>query len=172
MSKLIDVKYLPVNPYSRVGEKRSATNYIVIHYIGWATKPSTAEQNWQYYANLATTKTTSVSSNFIIGMDGEIIQCMPLDEVAYANYPLNGESISIECCHPEKDGKFTEATYNSLVRLVSWLCKKYGLGKNDVIRHYDVTKKLCPLYWAGDVGSPEYDRWVAFKEDLIFDEAF
>lgn len=162
----ITIQYLPQNPYSRPGEKRTETKYIVIHYIGWESAPSTAQQNWQYFANLALTKSTSVSSNFIIGMDGEIIQCMPLDEIAYANRPINESSISIECCHPEKDGKFTEETYASLTRLVSWLCREYSLGEDAVIRHYDVSGKLCPLYWAGEPGSEEYSRWAEFKNDL------
>lgn len=164
----INVQYLPINPYSRSGEKRTETKYIVIHYIGWESSPSTAQQNWQYFANLAVTQKTSVSSNFIIGMDGEIIQCMPIDEVAYANRPLNESSISIECCHPEKNGKFTDETYASLVRLVSWLCGEYSLGKDAVIRHYDVSGKLCPLYWAGGEGTEEYARWAEFKSDLDF----
>lgn len=169
MYSMINVKFLPVNPYSRVGDKRSSTDYIVVHYIGWASIPSTAEQNWQYFKNLATTKATSVSANFIIGMDGEIIQCMPIDEIAYANYPYNEESISIECCHPDKNGKFSDATYRSLVKLVSWLCQKYNLGTRSVIRHFDVSGKLCPLYWAGDPGTAEYDRWIRFKDDLLID---
>lgn len=49
--------------------------------------------------------TGSVSSNFIIGMDGEIIQCVPIDEMAYASNTRNSDTVSIECCHPGKDGQ-------------------------------------------------------------------
>lgn len=169
INALISIQYLTINPYSRVGLKRSGTECIVIHYV--ANAGTSAANNWSYFNGLAYQKTgkgaTSASSNFIIGLYGEIIQCMPIDEIAYANYPKNEVSISIECCHPDSDGKFSEATYNSLVKLVSWLCQKYGLGEASVIRHYDVSGKRCPLYWAGEPGSAEYKRWIAFKKDLM-----
>ncbi|MBQ9510846.1 MAG: N-acetylmuramoyl-L-alanine amidase [Clostridia bacterium] len=168
MEALINKKYITVNPYSRVGIRRASTLKIVVHYV--ANPSSTAEQNWNYFNGLAKSHVTSASSNFIIGLDGEIIQCMPIYEIAYANAPINDTSISIECCHPTNDGHFNQATYDSLVKLVSWLANRYGLSRNDVIRHFDVSGKMCPLYWAGDEGSIGYERWMAFKEDLIIDE--
>ena len=83
----------------------------------------------------------------MIGLSGEILQCVPLNEIAYASNRRNGDTISIECCHPGKDGKFSDETRESLIRLSSWLCKTYGLSSDDVIRHYDVTGKMCPLYY-------------------------
>lgn len=42
------------------------------------------------------------------------------------------------------------------------LCKRYGLDpKKDIIRHYDVTGKACPLYW---VNNPQ--DFVAFKREV------
>ena len=168
MEPLIIKKYLTVNPYSRVGTRRSTTEKIVIHYV--ANPNTTAEQNWNYFNGLARSHATSASSNFIIGLDGEIIQCMPIYEIAYANSPINETSVSIECCHPTSDGHLTEATYNSLVKLVSWLANRYEMDRDDVIRHFDVTGKLCPLYWAGDRGSDGYERWEAFRNDIIFNK--
>lgn len=165
MEALIVRRYITVNPYSRVGDKRSSTKYIVVHYT--ANPGTSADNNWSYFNGLAVAKTTSASSNFIIGLDGKIIQCMPLDEVAYANAPLNYDSISIECCHPDSTGQFTKETYDALVKLVSWLCHKYGLGTGNVIRHYDVSGKMCPLYWAGDKGSDAYERWTNFRKDIL-----
>ncbi len=167
MKKLIEEKDLPINPHSRVGHKRTATTQIVVHYV--ANPSSTAEQNWSCFRNYATSGERDASSNFIVGLDGEIIQCMPIDEVSYHAGKVNYYSIGIEVCHPTADGKFNEATYNSLVKLVSWLCSKYGISKENVIRHYDVTGKDCPRYYAGDPGSDGYHRWEAFKNDLIFD---
>lgn len=167
MKKLIEEKDLPINPHSRVGHKRTATTQIVVHYV--ANPSSTAEQNWSCFNNYATSGERDASSNFIIGLDGEIIQCMPIDEVSYHAGKVNYYSIGIEVCHPTADGKFNEATYNSLVKLVSWLCKKYGISKDNVIRHYDVNGKDCPRYYAGEPGSDGYRRWEAFKDDLIFD---
>ena len=69
---------------------------------------------------------------------------VPLNEVAYCSNQRNDDTISIECCHPDDSGEFTSATYESLVRLTRWLMEEYGLDTSQVIRHYDVTGKLCP----------------------------
>ena len=77
----------------------------------------------------------------------------------------NRHSITIECCHPTEDGRFNEATLSSLRELVAWLAEKYSVGRDGVIRHYDVTGKDCPRYF---VAHP--DEWEAFK-DSVFDNA-
>lgn len=71
-----------------------------------------------------------------------------MDEWSYCTNQANGYSISIECCHPDNTGKFTDATETSLAELCVFLCKKFGLTEEDIIRHYDVTGKQCPLYWS------------------------
>ena len=83
-----------------------------------------------------------------MGLQGEVIQCIPLDEISYCTNQANSYSISIECCHPDSTGKFTEATEQSLAELCAYLLEKFGLGVEDIIRHYDVTGKQCPLYWS------------------------
>lgn len=150
---------LPVNPYSRPGEALEQVNGIVVHYVG---NPGTsAAQNHSYFKNLATSGETYASSHFLIGLEGEIICNVPLDEIAYCTGPRNGDTISIECCHPDDTGAFTQATYDSLVRLVRWLMEEYRLGPDQVIRHYDVTGKECPLYY---VRNPQ--AWESFLSDL------
>ena len=134
-------KLLVINPYSRSGEKQNKIQKIVVHWVGNANTSAIANRN--YFNNLANTHKTSASSHYIIGLDGEIIRCIPDNEVAFhsGSYSMNRKSIGIENCHPDWEGKFNEKTYNSLVELCADLCKKYGLGINDLIRHYDVTRK-------------------------------
>lgn len=157
LSDNIRQELLPVNPYSRPGDKVSKITAIVVHYVG--NPGTTAEQNRSYFNNLAELKTAYASSHYVIGLQGEIIQCVPLDEIAYASNNRNSDTISIECCHMDAEGRFTYDTYNSLVKLVAALCRTYGLNpETDVIRHYDVTGKLCPIYY---VNNP--DEWYAFK---------
>ena len=105
--------------------------------------------------------TVSVSSNFVIGLDGEIIECVPVGEKAYASNERNADTVSIECCHPAADGKFTDETYDSLVKLTAWLCKQLDLSPKDVIRHYDVTGKACPKYFVD-----HEDAWKQFRKDV------
>ena len=49
--------------------------------------------------------------------------------------------------HPTENGKFNDVTYARVVELTAWLCDEFGLDEKDVIRHHDVTGKLCPLYY-------------------------
>ena len=53
---------------------------------------------------------TEASSNFIVGLEGEIVQCVPTWEVAYASNNRNIDTVSIECCHPDESGKFKKET--------------------------------------------------------------
>lgn len=156
----LDVQLLPVNMYSRSGKTLEQVNGIVVHYT--ANPGSTAQQNRDYFAGLAESHTTSASSHFVIGLDGEIIQCVPCGEIAYASNERNEDTIAIECCIEDDTGKFNDKTYESLVKLVTWLIGRYDLGVDDVIRHYDVTGKNCPKYY---VEKPE--AWEQFKCDLV-----
>ena len=148
---------LPLNEYSRCGDKLERVNAVVIHYVG--NPNTTAWQNRSYFENLATTGETSASSNLIVGMEGETLLCVPLDEVAYCSNERNHDTVSVEFCHPDADGKPTQATYDALVRLTAWLCTLYGLdAQEDVIRHYDVIGKQCPLYFVENAAA-----WTQFK---------
>lgn len=153
------VELLTFNDYSRPGIAREEINGIVIHYT--ANPGSTAKQNRDYFEGLKDTKTTKASSHFIVGLEGEIIQCIPTGELAYASNDRNVDTIAIECCHPDETGEFTDATYASLVELTAWLCGKFQLATEDIIRHYDVTGKPCPLYFVD-----HEDAWSQFKEDV------
>ena len=157
--KRIQLEYLTPNPNSRPQEPLKKVNGIVIHYVG---NPGTsAMANRNYFQGLSISKETYASSHFVIGLEGEIIQCIPLTEISYASNERNEDTIAIECCHPDDDGKFNEATYESVMSLVGKLCVEYGLDEDDVIRHYDVTGKKCPLFY---VDHPE--AWEQLKADL------
>ena len=97
-----------------------------------------------------------------LSMDGEIVQCIPCNEIAYASNDRNEDTIAIECCIPDETGEFTDATYQSLIELTAWLMGRYDLTTDDVIRHYDVTGKMCPKYYV-----EHEDAWLVFKQDLL-----
>lgn len=154
-----EVNLLDVNEYSRPGIPLKKIKGIVVHYT--ANPGSTAAENRNYFEGLKDSHETKVSSHFVIGIEGEIVQCIPSSEIAYASNSRNDDTLSIECCHKDETGEFTEATYDSLVKLVGWLCYRFGLESSDVIRHYDVTEKICPKYF---VDHP--DAWEQFKKDV------
>ena len=155
----MQVELLTINNYSRPAIKVERIKGIVIHYTG--NPGSTAMQNRNYFEGLKETKETSASSHFVVGLDGEIVQCIPTWEVAYASNNRNSDTISIETCHKTEDGSYTKATYESLVKLTAWLCKKYDLTEEDLIRHYDITGKNCPKYFVENE-----DAWDEFKSDV------
>lgn len=155
----IDVQLLTMNPYSRPGTRSDKIENIVIHYT--ANPGTTAEQNRNYFEGLKDSRKTRASSHFIVGLKGEIVQCVPTWEIAYASNERNADTVSIETCHKTKDGTYTKETYNSMVQLTAWLCEKFGLTEEDVIRHYDITGKICPKYFVDDE-----DAWSEFKVDV------
>lgn len=152
----IDVQLIDIDGVARRGEKLEDVKDIVIHYVG--NPASTAQQNRDYY----NTPESEVSSHFVIGLEGEIIQCIPLYEKSSASNWRNNNTISIEVCHPDETGQFTQASYNSLIRLTSWLSNLCNLDTDQIIRHYDVTGKLCPLYFV-----EHKDKWEQFKKDVM-----
>lgn len=88
----IDVQLLDINEYSRPGIESDGITGIVIHYT--ANPGSTAQENRDYFEGLKDTHETSASSNFVVGLEGEIIQCVPTWEVAYASNERNKDTIS------------------------------------------------------------------------------
>mgnify|MGYP002710742973 CR=1 FL=1 len=164
MEMEIQKKLLTINPYSRPGTKRNRTTKIAVHYVGNAN--SKAINNRNYFENLKNQgkNGTYASSHYIVGLDGEVIQCVPDDEVAYTTNSANTYSIGIECCHGS-DGTFNSKTRSSLVELVAMLLKKYNLTSDDIIRHYDVTGKLCPICWASNSGV-KYQDYLKFKNEV------
>ncbi len=155
----LDVQLLDVNPYSRPGIPLEKVKGIVVHYVG--NPNTTAEANRNYFQGLKDAQNTHASSHFVVGLKGEIIQCVPSGEIAYASNNRNKDTLSIECCHPDDTGKFTEETYASAVQLTGWLCSRFGLESKYVIRHYDVTGKLCPKYFV-----EHNDEWEKFLENV------
>lgn len=151
----IDVALIAVDGAARRGVSLEEVGGIVIHYVG---NPGTsAEANRNYYNNPG----TEVSSHFLVGLEGEVIQCVPLHEKSSASNFRNRDTISIEVCHPDETGKFSDVTYASLVKLTAWLCDSCGFTEEQIIRHYDVTGKACPLYFV-----EHEDAWEAFKADV------
>lgn len=157
----VERDYIPVNEWSRPGTPLEDINAVVIHYVG--NPGTTAKANRNYFASLSSGKEgTYASSHFVVGLEGEVVQCIPLTEIAYASNTRNGDTVSIEVCHPDETGEFSPVTYRRCVELTAWLCREFKLDpEKDIIRHYDVTGKECPRYY---VEHP--DAWEQLKADV------
>lgn len=151
--------FLTVNEYSRPGDPLPEVKNIFVHYT--ANPGTSAAQNRSYFEQLKDNHERSASAHFIIGYNGEILQCVPLDEIAYAVQTRNEDSISIECCYKAENGQFTQETYDSLIKLLKWLTDAYNLEPDDILRHYDCGGKKCPIYY-----TEHEDAWKQLKEDV------
>ena len=150
---------LEVNEWSRPGSPLKRVKGVVLHYVG---NPGTSAQaNRNYFNSLADgVLGIYASSHFIVGLEGEVIQCVPLAEIAYASNSRNKDTISIEVCHPDETGEYSPAAYARVAELTAWLCREFRLDPaEDVLRHYDVSGKRCPLYY---VDHPE--AWEGFLD--------
>lgn len=155
----MEIALLTPNEYSRPQTPLENVNGIVIHYT--ANPGTGAMDNRGYFEGLKDNPVTYASSHFVVGLEGDIVQCVPTSEIAYASNERNADTISIEVCHPDDTGKFNESTYESLVWLTGWLCEYLNVDPDNIIRHYDVTGKICPKYFVD-----HEDAWLTFKDDV------
>lgn len=151
----VDVQLIHKHTTARTGIQLTDIKNVVIHYVG---NPNTTAQNNRDYFDK---RDTTVSSHFVVGLDGEIIQCVPLYEKSAASNERNKDTISVEVCHPDETGKYSKETYESVIKLVSWICNQFSLDESDVIRHYDITGKICPKYYVENE-----DEWETLKNDV------
>lgn len=155
-------KLIPVNKYNRPGTK-ATPKVIAVHYEG--NPGATATQAAAYQMNVAKgcwpdQPKVWTSSQYVVGMVGEIIQCVPDGEVAFAASGHNNGVIHIEVCHADKTGIFTPAAIAALAELVQYLMQKYNISATNVVRHYDLTGKQCPLYYVSA------SRWATLKATI------
>jgi len=131
---------LTVNPYSRPNKKISKIKGIVIHWV--ANRNSTAQANRDFFENRKNGKKGYGSAHEIIDLDGDILVCIPDNEMAYhvgspnpytkealkylSSYP-NNCAYGIECTHKGYDGEMTKETYETLLNRCADLIVKFNL---------------------------------------------
>lgn len=142
--------------------------YIVIHYVGGV---SSAKNNVDYLYNVDRQK----SAHYFID-EKEIWQCVDDSNIAwhcggakkYYSECRNSNSIGIElCCKKDANGTwyFEPQTVQNAVELVQHLIKLHGIKIENVVRHYDVTHKICPEPFVRDT-----QAWDKFKRRLTMKE--
>lgn len=165
---------------SNYGAKRSTDKirYIAIHFT--LNDGDTDENNGKYFAN----NKVGASAHYFVDSDS-VTQSVPDNYVAYSvggnKYSncattgggsfhkkcTNTNSLNIELCDDVKNGTIypSAQTIANAVELTKAKMKEYGIPKENVIRHFDVTGKSCPAYWCG---TAEKDaKWLSeFKNKL------
>lgn len=159
-----------LTPYNHNAGAVGRVKYIVIHYVG-AT--GGAKANCEYYAG----GNRGASAHYFVGFDGEIWQSVEDKDIAWHCgakryvHPecRNVNSIGIEMCVRNKgsnadnsrDWYFEDATVTATVELTRELMKKYSIPADHVIRHYDVTGKICPNPYVYNAGKHTWEDFQA-----------
>ena len=166
------VKRISKFNHTKVSGKRNI-KYIVIHYTG---SLAGADNNAEYFCSAD----RGASAHYFVGHNGEIRQVVEDNNVAWHcgskkgyKHPecRNNNSIGIEMCckttgdpqRPDNNWYFEDATVDSTIQLVSFLMALYEIPVENVIRHYDVTGKVCPAPY---VYNNKNHTWDEFKKRL------
>lgn len=197
-SKCVDpsVVYAPLKCCISKSPNRSI-KYLAIHYTAGASSAPGRAKNMK----TAWEKAKRASADFGVD-DRDMVQFNP-DLRNYYCWAVgdpktgvvkcldgaNRNTISIEICSNLKPGTsaavpnhegwyFTEASLNNAAKLAKILMKKFNIPIERVVRHYDISGKLCPGIAGWNTGreftakgerTSRYnneDAWLAFKERL------
>lgn len=144
--------------------KNKHNKYIVVHYT--ANNGDTAKGNADYFSKEVPTHT---SAHYFVD-ENSIWQSVKDCDTAHhcgtaSGYKhkecRNHNSIGVELCSRKTangDYYFKPETVERAAKLVADLAEKYHVPDNRIIRHYDVTGKICPAPMVNNPG-----EWSAFK---------
>ena len=165
-------KLLTPNEWSRPQTRLLSVKGLVVHWVGNPQTSSTA--NWRFFESRKGGDYGYGSAHYIIGLEGEAVQCIPDDEMAYhvgaleytdyalakfGDYP-NNCTIGIETCHLDWEGHYSTKTLEATAKLIAALCKTHGLHPiRDVTTHYAITGKDCPKFF---VARPKAWDWFKY----------
>lgn len=159
--------------------KRSKANirFAVVHYTG--NDGDTDEANANYF----TSPNRKASAHYFID-DDSITESVPVEYTAYSvggskqdtgsKYSKNGakyygkcinaNSVSFELCDTQKDKKnnLSKKTRENAIDFIAKKMIELNIPSSNLIRHFDVTGKLCPIYFITDE-----DDWKKFKKEVI-----
>ncbi len=165
--EIIGIEYyeVPAHISNYTKGRRQHIKYIVVHYT--ANDGDTARNNGNYFSQ----PNRNASAHYFVD-ENEIIQSVKDTDTAWhcgaKSYKhelcRNDNSIGIEMCS-EKDDKgqyyINQATQNRTIKLIKVLMKQYNIPIENVLRHYDVTGKLCPEPFVRN-----QVQWLDFKKRI------
>lgn len=157
-----------VSNYSK--GRHTTIKYLVLHYT--ANNGDTALGNCQYFSSA----NRNASSHYFVD-EKEVYRSVRDMNVAWHcgstngykhKYCRNTNSIGIEMCSRiDSNGRFyiERETIANAIELTKFLMEKYDIPVDNVIRHYDVTGKMCPKPFVEDE-----KLWLDFKDRLEEEE--
>jgi N-acetyl-anhydromuramyl-L-alanine amidase AmpD len=154
--------------------------WIVVHYTGTVS----AQGKAQKLAERMGTRTDSVSTHYLVGEDG-VFQCVKDNHSAYHIGKksdakkidvYNANAIGVDLVEKKCDTKTCKATdcdwwYSDKVfakglELIVFLMRKYDIPLDHVVRHYDVTGKICPSPFVGNRPSRTLEQYSRFPDSF------
>ena len=137
-------------------------NYIVIHDTGNKGEGADANAHFNFFNG----GDRQSSAHYFVD-DKQILRIIKDEDRSWAvgdgrgKYGITNEnSIGVEMCI-NPDGDFNK-TYLHTLKLVKHLMKEYNIPLENVVRHYDASRKICPNIWEEN----NWKKWNKFKEDL------
>lgn len=155
-----------INKWSRPGTTLHATESLIIHWPHM--KGKSAFDVYNYFGNTVIKEQRHASTQWAIGLQGELLELMNEYEVAYhvgttTKDPASGKiytdlarelfgkyaidrslspnlvTVGIEVCHLDNKGTMTEKTVEELVKFAASFCIRHNLDpRTRVLRHFDV----------------------------------
>lgn len=153
------------------GYNTSRIKFIVIHYT--ANNGDTAWGNTNYFKSTY----REASAHYFVD-ETSVWRCVNDQDISwhcggglqgtnghsFFNICTNTNSIGIEMCSRKYSNGtyyFKEQTIMNCILLVKYLMNKYNVSLNNVIRHFDVTGKICPAPFVNNDS-----LWNDFKNNL------
>ncbi len=146
--------------------RKQKIEFLVIHYT--ANNGDLAKGNCNYFKS----PNRNASAHYFVD-EKEIWQSVEDNDTAwhcgtsgkyYHSECRNDNAIGIELCS-EKDSKgnyyFNNETINNAIELTKMLMKKYNIPTTNILRHYDITRKICPAPFVNNI-----TNWQNFKNKL------
>lgn len=163
------IMQMPCNPGNYTARRSSAIRYLVVHYTG---APGTARNNGAYFASRGD---IGASAHYFVDAQDIVQSVLDGDRAWHCGAAVykhpecrNDNSIGVElCCYQDAAGRwrFDPGTVDNAVQLVRELMAKYSIDIDHVVRHYDVTGKVCPEPFVRDTAV-----WAEFKARLTAPE--
>ena len=161
----MEIKEIVAHTSNYTKGRKQPIQYIVVHYT--ANNGDTAQGNGTYFSQ----PNRNASAHYFVD-ESTVIQSVKDTDTAWhcgaKSYRhekcRNDNSIGVEMCS-EKDNNgqyyINEQTQRTAIMLVRRLMEKYNIPLENVIRHYDVTGKLCPEPFVRN-----QVQWLDFKKRI------
>ena len=151
---------------------KNVPKYIVVHYTANGGSTATAKSNAKHFSSTD----REASAHYIVDEGDTVYCCVPPSNAAWAvgdsgkgwlkGIVTNFNSISVEMVsHSNKDGYYIPSkTVSNAIELIRQLMSEYKIPISNVVRHYDITGKLCPKPYV------EEGKWQGFLNKLKGDD--